>query len=164
MAAVQKYKVNNMAKDLDKKTKEIVELLKDKGFDGKSSSSVMENTEINLVLNHYIAKSEVSDIASYLATPKPMPKTEAAPAEPAEKAEKAEKAEAVKAPEAKPESKPEAKSEAKPEEKAAPKAEAKPETKPEIAIGITAANTAQPEAASMPAFSCAEAIRPMMKP
>lgn len=80
MAAVQKYKVNNMAKDLDKKTKEIVELLKDKGFDGKSSSSVMENTEINLVLNHYIAKSEVSDIASYLATPKPMPKTEAAPA------------------------------------------------------------------------------------
>ena len=140
MAAVQKYKVNNMAKDLDKKTKEIVELLKDKGFDGKSSSSVMENTEINLVLNHYIAKSEVSDIASYLATPKPMPKTEAAPAEPAEKAEKAEKAEAVKAPEAKPESKPEAKSEAKPEEKAAPKAEAKPETKPEAPVA------AKPEA------------------
>ena len=50
MAATQKYKVNNMAKDLDKKTKEIVELLKDKGFDGKSSSSVMENAEINIVL------------------------------------------------------------------------------------------------------------------
>lgn len=79
MAATQKYKVNNMAKDLDKKTKEIVELLKDKGFDGKSSSSVMENAEINIVLNHYISKSEVSDIAAYLATPKPTEKAEAAP-------------------------------------------------------------------------------------
>ena len=143
MAAVQKYKVNNMAKDLDKKTKEIVELLKDKGFDGKSSSSVMENTEINLVLNHYITKSEVSDIASYLATPRPMPKREAAPAEPAEKAE------AAKAPEAKPESKPEARSEArseaKPQETAAPKSEApaapKPEAKP--AAEPTAAKPAE---------------------
>ena len=42
----QKYKVANMAKDLDKKTKEIVEVLKDKGFDGKTSSSVLENFEI----------------------------------------------------------------------------------------------------------------------
>jgi hypothetical protein len=32
-ANVQKYKVANMAKDLDKKTKEIVEVLKEKGFD-----------------------------------------------------------------------------------------------------------------------------------
>ena len=31
MAAVQKYKVNNMAKDLDKKTKEIVEMAHAKG-------------------------------------------------------------------------------------------------------------------------------------
>ena len=39
---VQKYKVNNMAKDIDKKAKEIVELLKEKGYEGKSSSSVLE--------------------------------------------------------------------------------------------------------------------------
>ena len=140
MAAVQKYKVNNMAKDLDKKTKEIVELFKDKGFDGKSSSSVMENTEINLVLNHYITKSEVSDIASYLATPRPMPKREAAPAEPAEKAE------AAKAPEAKPESKPEARSEAKPEETAAPKSEAPAAPKPEAKTAAEPTAAPKPEA------------------
>lgn len=123
MAATQKYKVNNMAKDLDKKTKEIVELLKDKGFDGKSSSSVMENAEINIVLNHYISKSEVSDIAAYLATPKPTEKAEAAPAAKAEAAKEPAKAPASEA-------KPEAKPETKPVEKAEVKAEAKPEIKP----------------------------------
>ena len=135
MAATQKYKVNNMAKDLDKKTKEIVELLKDKGFDGKSSSSVMENAEINIVLNHYISKSEVSDIAAYLATPKPTEKAEAAPAAKAEAAKEPAKAPASEAkPEAKPETKPvekaEVKAEAKPEIKPVEKAEEKPEAKP----------------------------------
>ena len=127
MAATQKYKVNNMAKDLDKKTKEIVELLKDKGFDGKSSSSVMENTEINLVLNHYINKSEVADIAAYLASSKPTVK-----AETPEKAQPEKKTAEVHEEKA---AKPETAEKDEKTAKAEPKAEVKPEvkeTKPEV--------------------------------
>ena len=73
---VQKYKVNNMAKDIDKKAKEIVELLKEKGYEGKSSSSVLETDEINVVLNHYLNQSKVDDIAEYLSAKKPEEKTQ----------------------------------------------------------------------------------------
>lgn len=71
-ANVQKYKVSNLAKDIDKKTKDIVEVLKDKGFDGKTSSSVLENFEINILLQHYISTSTVDNIGAYLVPPKPV--------------------------------------------------------------------------------------------
>ncbi len=88
---VQKYKVANMAKDLDKKTKEIVELLKDKGFDGKTSSSVLENFEINIVLEHFSSASTVEDINAYLTSKKPEPK----PVEEVKAVKEDKKAEAV---------------------------------------------------------------------
>ena len=47
-ANVQKYKVQNLAKDINMKTKDVIEALKEKGFDGKTSSSVLENFEINI--------------------------------------------------------------------------------------------------------------------
>ena len=71
MAANAKYKVANMAKDIDKKTKDIVEVLKNKGFDGKTSSSVLENNEINIVLEYYTSASTVEDIQKYLSSAKP---------------------------------------------------------------------------------------------
>ena len=141
MAATQKYKVNNMAKDLDKKTKEIVELLKDKGFDGKSSSSVMENTEINLVLNHYINKSEVADIAAYLASSKPTVK-----AETPEKAQPEKKTAEVHEEKA---AKPETAEKDEKTAKAEPKAEVKPEvkeTKPEVTKPEVTKPEVKPEA------------------
>lgn len=88
-ANTQKYKVANMAKDLDKKTKEIVEVLKENGFEGKASSSVLENYEINIVLQHFTEKSTVDDIDKYLASAKPEEKTAETPkAEPKKTAEK----------------------------------------------------------------------------
>ena len=113
-ANVQKYKVANMAKDLDKKTKEIVEVLKEKGFDGTTSSSVLENFEINIVLEHYASASTVDDIGAYLSSKKPEEK-------PAEAAPKAEVKEEPKAPEVKPE----------PEKTETKKEEAVPEVKKE---------------------------------
>ncbi len=112
MAANSKYKVTNMAKDLDKKSKDIVELLKDKGFDGKTSSSVLENHEINIILSHYSSESTVEDLAKYLSSSKPAEK---------------------KAEEVKEEPKVEVKTEPKEEPKVeAPVKEEKPETvKPE---------------------------------
>ena len=105
-ANAQKYKVANMAKDLDKKTKEIVELLKEKGFDGKTSSSVLESFEINIILEHYASASTVDDIGAYLSSKKPVEK-------PAEEAPKAEAKVEKKTEEVKPEAQ---KAEAKKEE------------------------------------------------
>ncbi len=128
-ANVQKYKVSNMAKDLDKKTKEIVELLKEKGFDGKSSSSVMENFEINIVLQHYAAASTVEDIGKYLSAPKPEEKPAKVVEEKTEKAEPAKSEKKEQAPsEAKAEVKDEAKAEAPAKEEAKFVKEAKPQT------------------------------------
>ena len=130
-ANVQKYKVNNMAKDLDKKTKEIVDLLKEKGFDAKNSSSVLENAEINLILNHYANRSTVENLADYLATPNPaLAKPEAA--------------------EKKPEPKPEAVAEGSPAPKSEPAAEVKPAAG-ESAAGANSVAKEQPKAESAPA-------------
>ncbi len=68
-ANVQKYKVQNLAKDINMKTKDVIEALKDKGFDGKTSSSVLENFEINIILQHYVSASTVEDIGAYLSAP-----------------------------------------------------------------------------------------------
>ena len=142
-ANVQKYKVANMAKDLDKKTKEIVDLLKEKGFDGKTSSSVLENFEVNIILEHYSSSSTVDDISAYLSSKKP----EAKPVEEAPKAEakeekqaKVEKAEVEKnevkqvepaSEEKKPEVKVEQEKASEPKAEVKVEAEKKPEVKPE---------------------------------
>ena len=124
-ANVQKYKVANMAKDLDKKTKEIVEVLKEKGFDGKTSSSVLEGFEINIVLEHYASASTVEDINAYLTSKKPeekpveaAPKAEEKPAKAVKEEKKAEPA-AVEAKKAEPKAEEPAKDTVKAEEKPA---------------------------------------------
>ncbi|MBR4979672.1 MAG: translation initiation factor IF-2 N-terminal domain-containing protein, partial [Clostridia bacterium] len=62
----EKYKISNLAKDIEKKAKDIVEFLKSKGKEGKTSSSVLENNEINIVLEHFVSGSTVDDINKYL--------------------------------------------------------------------------------------------------
>ncbi len=102
--ANQKIKISGFAKDLGIKSKEIVELLKDKGIDGKSSSSSLEHDELNVVLHHYLMQSNVEDIGSYLSTEKPEDKAEKTKDTKPEKAEdnKTETAESKKAQEVKP--------------------------------------------------------------
>ena len=87
-ANVQKYKISNMAKDIDKKSKDIIELLKENGIEGKSTSSALEIEEISLILQHYSLLSTVEDLGAYLSTPNPNAKDE----EKAKKEEKSEKA------------------------------------------------------------------------
>ena len=128
-----KLKLSNFAKDMGVKSKDLVELLKEKGFDGKSASSTLEYDETSIILQHYTMTSTVDDIASYLSPKKEEPKKEEPKVEEkkpeAKKPEKevaanVEKTEAVK------ENKPEVKPEPKKEEKAEAKVEAKADVKP----------------------------------
>ncbi len=154
----KKYRVNELAKDLNVSTNDITEVVQEYfGVQKKSQASLSEE-ELSVVLEKYSQKNQVNNFNSYFASAskskaekkeeksevksakkaekKPEPKKEAVKAD--DKPEKAEKAQA-KPTEAKTEPKTEAKAEpkkevkadSKPEAKVEPKVEAKPETKAE---------------------------------
>ena len=130
----KKYRVNELAKDLNISVSEITDVVQEYfGVQKKSQASLSED-ELSVVLEKYSQSNQVKNFNSYFASAS-KPKTEKKEEKPAKKAEKkiepnkeADKAEKVQA---KPETKAEAKPEAKPETKAEIKAEAKPETKAE---------------------------------
>ena len=130
-----KLKLSNFAKDMGVKSKDLVELLKDKGFDGKSASSTLEYDETSIILQHYTMNSTVEDIASYLSPKKEEPKMEEKKAEPKKEENKAETKVEVKKEEkteVKSETKAQVKTEAKADVKSETKTEPKPEAKPEV--------------------------------
>ena len=157
----KKYRVNELAKDLNIPVSEITDVVQEYfGVQKKSQASLSED-ELSVVLEKYSQSNQVKNFNSYFASaskPKTEKKEEKPAEKPAKKAEKkpepnkeADKAEKVQAksetkteakPEAKPEIKTETKSEAKPEIKAESKPEAKAEAKPE------AKAEAKPEAKS----------------
>ena len=142
----KKYRVNELAKDLNIPVSEITDVVQEYfGVQKKSQASLSED-ELSVVLEKYSQSNQVKNFNSYFASaskPKTEKKEEKPAEKPAKKAEKkiepnkeADKAEKVQAkPEAKPETKteakPEIKTEAKPEIKAEAKPEAKAEAKPE---------------------------------
>ena len=134
----KKYRVNELAKDLNIPVSEITDVVQEYfGVQKKSQASLSED-ELSVVLEKYSQSNQVKNFNSYFASaskPKTEKKEEKPAEKPAKKAEKkpepnkdADKAEKVQA---KPETKTEAKPEAKPEIKTETKPEIKAETKPE---------------------------------
>ena len=138
----KKYRVNELAKDLNIPVSEITDVVQEYfGVQKKSQASLSED-ELSVVLEKYSQSNQVKNFNSYFASaskPKTEKKEEKPAEKPAKKAEKkpetkkeADKAEKAQAkPEAKPETKTETKSEAKTEVKSEVKTEAKPEVKTE---------------------------------
>ena len=154
----KKYRVNELAKDLNVSTNDITEVVQEYfGVQKKSQASLSEE-ELSVVLEKYSQKNQVNNFNSYFASAskskaekkeekpevksakkaekKPEPKKEAVKAD--DKPEKTEKAQAKPTEtktepktEAKAEPKKEVKADSKPEAKVEPKVEAKPETKAE---------------------------------
>ena len=138
----KKYRVNELAKDLNIPVSEITDVVQEYfGVQKKSQASLSED-ELSVVLEKYSQSNQVKNFNSYFASaskPKTEKKEEKPAEKPAKKAEKkpepnkeADKAEKVQAkPETKTEAKPETKTESKPETKTEVKPEAKAESKPE---------------------------------
>ena len=131
----KKYRVNELAKDLNIPVSEITDVVQEYfGVQKKSQASLSED-ETSVVLEKYSQSNQVKNFNSYFASaskPKTEKKEEKPAEKPAKKAEKkpesnkeADKAEKVQA-------KPETKTEAKPEAKPEIKTETKPEAKHEI--------------------------------
>ena len=93
-----KYKLGEVAKDLNKPNKEVIELLSKYTGEPRKSVSVLSEDELNYVFEYYTQKNQLQNINDYFtATSKPpQPKQEKAPA-PAKKKPVGEKKE--KAPE-----------------------------------------------------------------
>ncbi|MBR4292128.1 MAG: translation initiation factor IF-2 [Clostridia bacterium] len=99
MLSNTKYRINNMAKDLNLKSKDLVDMLTDKGFTGRTHMAVMEANDYSVLLNELTNAKQITSINDYLdgkvviETPKPVeeqqPKEEAKKEEPA-KADKVE--------------------------------------------------------------------------
>ena len=127
----KKYRVNELAKDLNIPVSEITDVVQEYfGVQKKSQASLSED-ELSVVLEKYSQSNQVKNFNSYFASAS-KPKTEKKEAKKAEKKpepnKEADKAEKVQA---KSETKTEAKPEAKPEIKTETKSEAKPEIKAE---------------------------------
>jgi len=130
MAQIQ-YKVNQLAKDLNIKTKDIVDMMSGAGIEVKTQKN-LEPDEFGVFLNLITQANQINDIDRYLDGETYIPskiKTEA-------EEKKSEPKPEVKAEEKKPEPKPEVKAEEKkPEPKPEVKAEEKkPEPKPEVKV------------------------------
>ncbi len=137
MAASQyQFKVNQLAKDLDIKGKDIIAVLSDKGFEVKSQSS-LEALEFGVLLDTLTKQNQIENIDDYIdgvtyieSKKKPEAKKEEPKAEIKEEPKVEVKPQVKEAPKA--EIKPEPKVEAvRPEQKAEPKVEAKPAPKTE---------------------------------
>ena len=138
----KKYRVNELAKDLNIPVSEITDVVQEYfGVQKKSQASLSED-ELSVVLEKYSQSNQVKNFNSYFASankPKTEKKEEKPTEKPAKKAEKkpetkkeADKAEKVQTKaETKTEAKPETKTDAKPEAKADAKPEIKTEAKPE---------------------------------
>ena len=67
MALMIKYKVKEVATDLDVTTKEVISVLKDKlGTDKKAMTTLTED-ELNYIFDYFTAKNAVSDLSAYFA-------------------------------------------------------------------------------------------------
>ncbi len=128
MAQNSMFRINQLAKDLGIKSKEILTKLDDTGLTGKSTMATLDSDEFNLFFDSLTKENQIKSMDLYLDGKTYIKKPKAAEV----KAEAPEtKAEAEVKAEAKAEVKPEAKAEAKPEVKPAPKAEVKTEPKAE---------------------------------
>ena len=131
MASTQ-FKVNQLAKDMGIKSKDITDILSKHKIDAKSQKT-LESDEFDLVFNTLTKANQIENIEDYIDgfTYIPSIKKEAQKNPPAENEAKSEEASPKKAEEKPIEAKPEAKSETKAEAKSEIKAEAKPEAKAE---------------------------------
>ena len=161
MANNPQFKVNQLAKDLNIKTKEITDLLAGKGIAVKSQAT-LDPVQFDVLLDTLTKENQIDSIGKYMSgetyIPNKAPKAEAK-AEPKVEAKAEPKAETKAEPkvEAKAEPKVETKAEPKVETKAEPKVETKAEPKveakaePKVEAKAEPARQARPEQNTRPA-------------
>ena len=63
-----KYKVNELAKDLNVPAKDILELIEKYFKEKKAKGALLTKEEVNVVLDYFSQKNQVSDFDAYFAS------------------------------------------------------------------------------------------------
>ena len=72
---VIKYKVSEVAKDLNRPAKQIIDLLAARGGEAKKTVSNLDEAELNYIFEHFTRETEEPSLDAYLdSAPKPKPK------------------------------------------------------------------------------------------
>ena len=66
MAVNQMLRLNNMAKDLDVKSKQILDVLADAGYEKKTHSATLEPDEFTFIINRLSLENQMSGIDDYM--------------------------------------------------------------------------------------------------
>ena len=101
MVSTQKIRINNLAKDLNMKSKDLLDALTASGVAGKTSTGTLDATEFSVLFDSLTSTNQITNMADYLAGKADIdrPKEEIKEEKPVAKAEPAEKkAEAPKSP------------------------------------------------------------------
>ena len=158
----KKFKLSEVAKDLNMSAKDLIGFLEEKTGSKKSSSSSVTEEELNLCLEYYSQQKSVESFDAYFATrndPRPEPKAEEKkPAKKTKPAEPKAEKKAEKPAEKKAEKPAEPKAEKKAEKPAEPKTEKKAEKPAEPPKA--AEKPAEPAAEQKPAEPKAEEKKP----
>lgn len=150
MSSNTKYRVNNLAKDLDMKAKNLVDFCTKCGLEGKTATALVQPEEIAVILDRLSAENQITDMTSYISGKTFVPGFE--PKEVvAERAEEAKKIENANIAAEKKEEKKEVSPKTEPEKKAEP--ESVKETKEATASDTKPENRAPEKKNANPAPS-----------
>ena len=109
------YRINRLAKDLNIKSKDILDMLTEAGLDGKTHMAILEPAEFNLFMQLATSKSQISNLDEYVKGEAVIPRK--APKKAKVEKDKTDSADAVKEQSAAPQAQPEKKAQERAPEK-----------------------------------------------
>ena len=146
MAQAPMFRINQLSKDLDVRSKDLITKLENAGLDGKKTMTVLEADEFNLLLDMLTKENQISDIDGYVHGKTSIPAVKPSKAALANREKKAAEAKAKAEAEAKAKAEAEAKAKAEAEAKAKAEAEAKAKAKDAALMKAAAAAKAKADA------------------
>ena len=146
MAQVPMFRINQLSKDLDMRSKDLITKLEDAGLADKKSMTVLEADEANLLLDMLTKENQLSDIDGYVKGKTSIPNVKPSKAAIANREKKAAEAAARAEAEAKAKAEAEARAKAEAEAKAKAEAEEKARAKDAALMKAAAAAKARAEA------------------
>ena len=146
MAQVPMFRINQLSKDLDMRSKDLITKLEDAGLADKKSMTVLEADEANLLLDMLTKENQLSDIDGYVKGKTAIPNVKPSKAAIANREKKAAEAAARAEAEARAKAEAEARAKAEAEAKAKAEAEEKARAKDAALMKAAAAAKARAEA------------------
>ena len=146
MAQVPMFRINQLSKDLDMRSKDLITKLEDAGLADKKSMTVLEADEANLLLDMLTKENQLSDIDGYVKGKTSIPNVKPSKAAIANREKKAAEAAARAEAEARAKAEAEARAKAEAEAKAKAEAEEKARAKDAALMKAAAAAKARAEA------------------